>query len=244
MLSGIRRGDCAYRAAVQYRRQVKQGLNDHGNIAGVCRTADALGFQAVHVIGGENGKSYSKSPRGSAGSEKWMDVMTWTSTSACLEALIQNGYRILLAAAPSAAHTVVGQSIAFPDSPLRETAIPLEAAEVDWTCATAVVVGNRPDETGVSRNAQLLAHGCLSVPMLGVGESYNMPIAAALILFQAAQARIEVLGSNGDFSQEEKNIFIAHVCLLQYSSRGAWRKDSYSNRDSFGGILKDSHLPQ
>ena len=69
------------------------GLYDRGNVAAVCRTAEALGVGAVHVVVPET-EHYKKSRRSSAGAEKWVEVQRWDSTRECLTAIKQAGYKI------------------------------------------------------------------------------------------------------------------------------------------------------
>lgn len=63
---------------------ITDGLYDMGNLAAVCRTADALGFGAVHCIKNHEPDRFKQSKRSSAGSEKWLDVQVRAGAAAAL----------------------------------------------------------------------------------------------------------------------------------------------------------------
>jgi tRNA G18 (ribose-2'-O)-methylase SpoU len=73
---------------------VVEGLLDLGNVSAVFRSADALGFQSVHVISNVSNRRYKKNRKVSAGAEKWLDVEMWENTGACIATLKARGYRI------------------------------------------------------------------------------------------------------------------------------------------------------
>ena len=57
---------------------------DLGNLAAVCRSADALGCGAVHVIRNASDERFKQSARTSGGAEKWLDIQLHSSTAECL----------------------------------------------------------------------------------------------------------------------------------------------------------------
>lgn len=100
---------------------VVEGLSDYGNISAAFRSADALGFQSVHVISPDGSKRYKDNRHVSMGAEKWLDIELWNSTKECFEVLKSRGYRI--------ATTHVGMDA-------------VSVYEMDWSYPTAIVVGN------------------------------------------------------------------------------------------------------
>ncbi|KAG2442851.1 hypothetical protein HXX76_002930 [Chlamydomonas incerta] len=159
---------------------VVEGLYDMGNLAAVCRTADALGYGAVHAVNKADGK-FKMSQRTAAGADKWLDVKAWDSTGECLAALKAAGYQVVT-------------------THLTQSSITIQ--EVDWTRPTAVVLGN--EKFGVSAEAVAAADACAIIPMTGMVESFNISVANALILYEAQQQRIRRLGSHADLSPEEQ----------------------------------------
>lgn len=60
--------------------------------------------------------------------------------------------------------------------------------EVDWTRPTAFILGN--EKFGISDEAVALADATAIIPMSGFVESFNISVAAALIMYEAQQQRI------------------------------------------------------
>ena len=165
---------------------VCEGLRDPGNVAAVCRTAEALGFGAVHAVGSVEpetgaGAGALPRPRGrrgrgrgglrlparqSAGTHKWLHLRHWEDSGACLADARAAGFRVLVADAG-------------PGS------VPL--GDVDWAAGPACfVLGN--EHAGVSAEAREAADLAVRIPMRGFAESFNVSVAAALVLQAAAPA--------------------------------------------------------
>ncbi|EFJ42923.1 hypothetical protein VOLCADRAFT_109989 [Volvox carteri f. nagariensis] len=159
---------------------IVEGLYDMGNLAAVCRTADALGYGAVHCINRGDVK-YKVSQRTAAGADKWLDVKMWDSTAECLAAVRSAGYQIIT-------------------THLSQSAITIE--EVDWTRPTAFILGN--EKFGVSEEAVAAADACAIIPMTGMVESFNISVASALIMYEARQQRLRRMGTHADLSGEER----------------------------------------
>eukprot|EP00955_Chlamydomonas_euryale_P110104 365980-Chlamydomonas_euryale.AAC.13 len=68
-----------------------------GNLAAVCRSADAMGFGALHCVPAENG-AYKQSARTSAGADKWLELKVWKEggTEACLRAAKDAGMQVVV----------------------------------------------------------------------------------------------------------------------------------------------------
>ncbi|KAG2499348.1 hypothetical protein HYH03_002923 [Edaphochlamys debaryana] len=159
---------------------VVEGLYDMGNVAAVCRTADALGYGSVHMINKTDNK-YKLSQRTAAGADKWLDVRVWDSTAACVSAAKAAGYQVLT-------------------THLTKSSITIQ--EVDWTRPTAFILGN--EKFGVSDEAVALADACVIIPMTGMVESFNISVASALVLWEAQQQRLRRQGRHADLSEEER----------------------------------------
>ena len=72
----------------------------------------------------------------------------------------------------------------------------------DFTKPTALIMGN--EHSGVADELLTLAHGELYIPMYGMIQSFNVSVAAALILAEAARQR-QAAGfyEHPRYSQEE-----------------------------------------
>jgi len=162
---------------------VFEGLYDRGNVSAGLRSAEALGYQSVHVI--ESSENFKQANRVTQGADKWLDVHTWEDTESCIAALKTQGYRIL------ATHFDEARPI----------------GEFDFTEPIALVFGN--EREGVSQRLLELADDRVVVPMVGFSQSFNISVAAALCLYHIQQDRIHRLGHHGDLSAEEQRLLRA-----------------------------------
>ncbi|XP_023745692.2 uncharacterized protein LOC111893832 isoform X2 [Lactuca sativa] len=169
---------------------VVEGLSDPGNVSAVFRSADALGFQSVHVVSLDSRKRYREHRHISMGAEKWLDIELWDSAEECFQVLRSRGYRI--------ATTHVG----------------IEAVSIydmDWSCPTAIVVGN--EGRGISEEALKMSDMHCSIPMKGMVDSFNVSVASGILMHHAVCDRTSRLGGHGDLTSEEKQILLAEFSL-------------------------------
>lgn len=166
---------------------VLEGLYDRGNVSAVMRTAEALGFQAFHII--ESSKRFKRAKRVTQGAEKWLDVTTYEETAPCLDYLKARGYRIMAAS--------------------FEDATPI--AEVDFQEPAAIFFGNEKD--GLSEEALAAADQRIIVPMPGFTKSYNISVAAALTLYHIYNNRVTEATTHGDLTLAEQKTLTASYYL-------------------------------
>jgi len=83
--------------------------------------------------------------------------------------------------------------------------------EVDWTRPTAFVLGN--ERAGVSPETISLADQAAIIPMGGFVESFNISVAAALIMYEAQQQRVRKTGRAGDLTPVEQQQLLASFLL-------------------------------
>ncbi|XP_015694918.2 tRNA (guanosine(18)-2'-O)-methyltransferase [Oryza brachyantha] len=174
---------------------VVEGLSDFGNVSAAFRSADALGVQSVHVISCDNNKRYRDNRHVSMGAEKWLDIELWNSTAECFDALKRRGYRI--------ATTYLGN-----DS--------VSVYDMDWSHPTAIVVGN--ELMGISDAALKLSDLHCSVPMKGMVDSFNVSVAAGILMHHAVCDRVSRLGHHGDLLPDESRILLAEFYLRHRES--------------------------
>lgn len=160
---------------------------DRGNVSAVLRSAEALGYQSVHII--ETSKKFKKAIRVTQGAEKWLDVRPWDSTAECVAHLRGQGYRLV------AAHV--------------EDAKPI--SEVAFDRPTALFFGNEHD--GLSEELLAQADDRVMISMPGFTRSFNISVAAALSLYHIQQDRIARLGAHGDLNENEQRCLTAAYYL-------------------------------
>lgn len=156
---------------------VLEGLYDFGNVNAVLRTAEALGYQAAHVI--ELLTKFKKANRVSLGAEKWLDIRRWEATEPCVKHLRGLGYRIV------ATHVEEGRDI----------------GEIAFDTPAAVFFGN--EHEGISRTLTGMADEFVRLPMRGFTESYNISVAAGIALYHIYRDRMTRLGTHSDLTRDE-----------------------------------------
>ncbi|GIV57955.1 MAG: tRNA (guanosine(18)-2'-O)-methyltransferase [Rhodothermaceae bacterium] len=158
---------------------VVEGIINTGNVSAVMRSAEALGYQAFHIITGP--ERFKTSKRTTQGADKWLDVHTWRTPADAVAYLKAAGYAVV------ATH-------------LDDTAVPIDA--FDFTQKTALVFGNERD--GVSEELLTLADRRCVIPTPGFVESFNISVAAAVSLYHAYRDRLARQGRHGDLTDAER----------------------------------------
>ncbi len=134
------------------------------NLSAIIRSCDAVGVGTVHAVNPTGGvPTYSDT---SASADKWVDLQVHGNLDLMVDGLRESGYQIL------AAH-------------LSDRAV--DYREPDYTLPTAILLGNEKD--GVSPRAASIADRHIIIPMLGMVQSLNVSVAAAVILFEAQRQR-------------------------------------------------------
>jgi tRNA (guanosine-2'-O-)-methyltransferase len=134
------------------------------NLSAILRNCDAVGVLEAHVIPPEEGLQIH--PHTSAGTAKWVRLVRHRTTEAAIKELKSRGFQVL------AAHP-------GPDA--------VDFREMDYTTPTALMMG--AELLGLSDEALELADGRISIPMVGMAQSFNVSVATALLLFEAFRQR-------------------------------------------------------
>ena len=134
------------------------------NLAAIIRTADAVGVSDVHCVIGD--KEYRSFRGTTMGSHSWVDVHRHHSLNTPVSELKGKGFQLV------AAH-LSGQAQDF--------------REIDYTRPTALLMG--AEKVGVSDEGQQLADVHITIPMVGMVESFNVSVAAGIILSEALRQR-------------------------------------------------------
>jgi tRNA (guanosine-2'-O-)-methyltransferase len=144
---------------------VLANIHDPHNVSAIYRSCDAFGVSAVHLY--YTGTPFpALSGKTSASARKWVDTVRHTSPAALRAALAD--HQLLLAdcsPAAAAAHTR------------------------DLTRPTAIIMGN--EHQGPPEELIAVADGDIFIPMYGMIRSFNVSVAAALLLAEASRQRRE-----------------------------------------------------
>lgn len=144
---------------------VLANIHDPHNVSAVYRSADAFGVAGLHLY-------YTDTPfptlgrKTSASARKWVETTRHANREELRAALKADGHQIL-ATSCSAASRPLGT--------------------YDFTKPTAVIMGN--EHSGLPEELADLADGELYIPMYGMIQSFNVSVAAAIILAEACRQR-------------------------------------------------------
>lgn len=134
------------------------------NLSAIVRTADAVGIADVHCVIGD--KDY-RSFRGTAlGSHRWVNVERYDNIEAPVAALKAKGFQIV-------ATQLSAQAIDY--------------RQIDYTLPTALLLG--AEKEGLSQRGIDLADCHVTIAMVGMVESFNVSVAAGIILAEAQHQR-------------------------------------------------------
>lgn len=164
-------------------------LSDPGNVAAVLRSAEGLGVAAVHVVPAPAAARERAPSRVTQGAEKWLLTRHWDSGAAAVAGLRAAGYRVA-AAVPG------GRSI--------------PVAQLDLSTPVAVAFGN--ERRGVSDFLAAAADELISIPMHGFCRSFNVSVAAAVVLAQLRE-RLPREAPDWRLGAGERRLLTAHYYL-------------------------------
>ena len=162
---------------VNYRQDdltvVLENIHDPHNVSAIFRTCDAVGVYQVNLV-----YTIEKFPeigkKSSAGTRKWIEKRHFSSIKEAFETLKKEGFTIYA-------------------SYLSEDAISLY--DIDLTQKVALVFGN--EHRGVSEDVLKYADYKFIIPMVGMVQSLNVSVAAAVSLYEAFRQRLK----KGKFSK-------------------------------------------
>lgn len=144
---------------------VLSNIHDAHNVSAIYRSCDAFGVAGIHLY-------YTDTPfpalgsKSSASARKWVETHRHKSKESLMETLRQGE------------HQVLATSCSKNSLPLRHW---------DFTKATAIIMGN--EHRGVDQELTDMVDGEVYIPMCGMIQSFNVSVAAAIILAEAARQR-------------------------------------------------------
>ena len=143
---------------------VMAGVHKEHNVSAVLRSCDAVGVTEVHSMGAEAHLAIKRTA--SAGVGKRVPLRQHASIMRGCAELRARGFQLL------GAH-------------LHASAADFRT--VDYRRPTAIVLGR--EKEGLDAEAADLCDGFIMIPMLGLAESLNVSVAAAVILYEAQRQR-------------------------------------------------------
>ncbi|MGE5364631.1 MAG: TrmH family RNA methyltransferase [Bacteroidota bacterium] len=144
---------------------VLENIHDPHNVSAIFRTCDAVGVPEVSLL--YHIEQFPKINRiSSASANKWVQRERYTTVDDCYGALREKGFKIY-------ASTLSPESV--------------DLYSLDLTEKVALVLGN--EHRGISEEAAQKADKVFLIPMMGMVQSLNVSVAAAVILYEALRQR-------------------------------------------------------
>ena len=140
---------------------VMDNIWDPHNVSAVLRSCDAFGVSAVHLYYTDS-QWPDLAKKSSASAKKWVDRIRHDNAEDMVNGFRSRGYQILRTG-------------------FSDTARPITA--FDYTLPTAVILSN--EHRGTSPELAEMVPDEVYIPMQGMIRSFNVSVAAALILYQA-----------------------------------------------------------
>ncbi len=148
---------------------VVEGIEKPGNLGAVLRSADGAGIHGVIHANPQTDFFHPNSIRASMGTVMHLSLAE-ASSSEVIDWLKSRDYEILLAS--------LAGSVNY--------------SSVDFTHRCAIVFGT--EATGISEAWYQTAHRAIRLPMMGIADSLNISVAAAVMMYEARRQRTSFIG--------------------------------------------------
>jgi len=162
---------------------VLANIHDPHNVSAIYRSCDAFGVPRVHLY-------YTNTPfpllgaKSSASARKWVQTVRHKNVNSLMAALKEQNMRIYATSCTPQAKAL---------------------GELDLTLPTAFIMGN--EHQGVDQEFAGHVNGEVYIPMYGMIQSFNVSVAAAVLLAEASrQRRIAGKYDSPTFSEEEYKV--------------------------------------
>jgi len=142
------------------------GVQDPGNLGTIIRTADATGVQGILLTKGTVDLYNPKTIRSTMGSLFHLPIIKIDDLTQCLQQMKENKVKI-----------IVG------DLAAREYCF-----QQEYQGPIAICVGN--EGSGPSQELKEAAHQLVKIPILGQAESFNVAVAAGILLYEINRQRL------------------------------------------------------
>jgi tRNA (guanosine-2'-O-)-methyltransferase len=144
---------------------VLENIHDPHNVSAIFRSCDAVGVLGVELL-------YTVEPfprigrKSSSSANKWIQRRNHRSVAGCITTLHEEGFTVLATGMNPRARSIY---------------------DLDLTGNVAFIFGN--EHRGVSDEAAQLSDACVRIPMVGMIESLNVSVAAAVCLYESLRQR-------------------------------------------------------
>lgn len=159
---------------------VLSNIHDPHNVSAIYRSCDAFGVHKVHLYYTDTAFPVLGA-KSSASARKWVQTVRHKDMDSLMTALKADNLKVYATSCTPEAKTV---------------------GELDLTQPTAFVMGN--EHRGVDNEFAAHVDGEVFIPMYGMIQSFNVSVAAAILLAEASrQRRVAGMYDTPTFSEEE-----------------------------------------
>ncbi|MDR2892175.1 MAG: RNA methyltransferase [Deltaproteobacteria bacterium] len=144
---------------------VLANIHDPHNVSAIYRSCDAFGVAGVHLYYTDVAFPHL-AEKSSASARKWVQSFRHNSAADLKAALQERGMRVYATSCSPQARPL---------------------GDFDFTKPSAIILGN--EHSGVAPELAGLADAEVYIPMFGMIQSFNVSVAAAVILYEAARQR-------------------------------------------------------
>lgn len=144
---------------------VLANIHDPHNVSAIYRSCDAFGVPRVHLYYTDTAFPVLGA-KSSASARKWVESSRHRDAESLAAALKAQGMKIYATSCTGRARPL---------------------GEFDLTAPSAIILGN--EHGGVAEELTAIADDELYIPMFGMIQSFNVSVAAALILYEAYRQR-------------------------------------------------------
>lgn len=184
------------------------------NVSAVIRSCDAVGVHRVHAVADKK----ARMRKGTAmGSQNWVYTDTHANIEDAVVHLKQQSMQVLV-------------------THLSEDAV--DFRDIDYTQPTAIILGQ--EKHGATEQAIALADKNIVIPMVGMVQSLNVSVAAALVLYEAQRQR-QVAGmyAQQQLSEEECQRMLFEGAFPKFKDMCERKNVPYPRIDKNGHIVAD-----
>ena len=159
---------------------VLANIHDPHNVSAIYRSADAFGVAALHLYYTDTAFP-ELGKKSSASARKWVESVRHRNVEELYTALKAGGHQVLATSCTPGARPL---------------------GDYDFTRPTAVIMGN--EHSGVPAELAPIVDGEVYIPMYGMIQSFNVSVAAAVILSEASRQRVVAgMYERPTYSEEE-----------------------------------------
>lgn len=168
---------------------VLENVHDTHNLSAVLRSCDSVGVYEVCLLYHSGQSMPGLAQSSSASAVKWLKITKFDNVQACFGYLRESGKKIYTTHLSHQSKSIY---------------------EMDFTQPVAIVFGN--EHSGVSEEAYNLSDGNIIIPQVGMVQSLNISVAAAVTCYEVFRQRMQ----NGSYKTPKLSEEMIHSLTMEW----------------------------